>query len=93
MQRRAANVSQILARQSRSPFHPARTHEAAADLTKVWHATCKVSVSNGSGSGFFVNGGRDGTVVVTNAHVVDGHAEAQYKGYIVSARLRLVDDT
>ncbi|MGH2360191.1 MAG: S1 family peptidase [bacterium] len=53
--------------------HPALTLEAKPSLERLWSATGRVlkDVSlEPRGSGFLINGGPDGVVVVTNAHVV-----------------------
>jgi len=57
-------------------FAPNPTNYAA---TRIWHATCRILAPDGNplGSGFFVDGGHDGTVVVTNAQVVGSLAEVR----------------
>jgi len=52
--------------------HAALTLRAKPSLEPLWASTCRVLTEAGEalGSGFLVNGGPDGIVVVTNAHVV-----------------------
>ena len=47
--------------------------ECAPIVESIWRGTCCVKTPEGHGSGFFVDGGADGTVVVTNADVVGLH--------------------
>ncbi len=49
--------------------HPMLTLKPKAPLTAIWSATCRVIAGKDTGSGFLVDGGPEGPVVVTNAHV------------------------
>src|SRR5437870_1123512 len=55
---------------------PAISLRAAPGIGRIWSATCRVvhpSAPKAMGSGFFIDGGSEGVVAVTNAHVVDNH--------------------
>jgi len=55
---------------------PAMSLRSAPGIGRIWSSTCRVidpRSRDAIGSGFFIEGGAEGVVAVTNAHVVHGH--------------------